>query len=43
MRAVFPVYGDPLRFDQQVITSELRVIEVLEPDVAAGQVFFRRI
>jgi hypothetical protein len=34
VRPVFPVYGDPLRFDQQVIASELWGIEVLEPDVA---------
>jgi DNA invertase Pin-like site-specific DNA recombinase len=37
VRAVFPVYGDPLRFDQQVIASELRGIEVLEPDVTSRQ------
>jgi hypothetical protein len=43
MRAVFPVYGDPLRFEQQVVVSEEWGLEVLEPDVAAGQVFVRRI
>ena len=43
VRAVFPVYGDPLRFEQQVITSEERGPEVLEPDVALGQIFVRRI
>ena len=43
MRPVFPVYGDPLRFDQQVIASEERGPEILEPDVALGQIFVRRI
>ena len=43
MRAVFPVYGDPLRFEQQVVVSEKWGLEALEPDVAARQVFVRRI
>jgi hypothetical protein len=43
MRAVFPVYGDPLRFEQQVVVSEKWGLEVLEADVAAEQVFVRRI
>ena len=31
------MYADPLRFDQQVIASQLRGIEVLESDVALRQ------
>jgi DNA invertase Pin-like site-specific DNA recombinase len=43
MRAVFPVYGDPLRFEQQFVVSEEWGLEVLEPGATAGQVFVRRI
>jgi hypothetical protein len=43
VRAVFPEYGNPLRFEQQIVVSEKWGLEVLEPDVAAGQVFVRRI
>lgn len=34
VRAVFPAYGDPLRFEQQVIASDLWGVDVLTSDIA---------